>query len=213
MVNELTELSTFEDEQASKIYFRKFLIYWIGQLVSLIGSSVVMFVLIWELTEIAGNNNTILSVSIFVGFIPSIVFLPIAGVISDKYDKRKIIILFDSLQAFFTFILIPIMWFTNLQIWHIFVVNFLRGTCQAFHSPTSFSLTAILVPKDKLSRINGLDYLASGLVNSIGPVIGAFLMIYFATSLILWLDGITFFIALFGVLQLRNSSESKIPSE
>ena len=203
MVISTLETPQIDEEKANKIYFRKFLIYWIGQIVSLIGSSIVMFVLVWELTEIAGNNNTILSVAMFVGFVPSIVFLPLAGVISDRFDKRKLIILFDSLQAFFTFILIPIMWFTDLQIWHIFVVNFLRGTCQAFHSPTSFSLTTLLVPKDKLSRVNGLNYLASGLVNSIGPVIGAFLMIYFATSMILWLDGITFFIALFGVLQLR----------
>ena len=207
------EIPSPNEEKASKVYYRKFLIYWFGQIVSLIGSSIVMFVLIWELTEIAGNNNTILSVAMFVGFLPSVVFLPIAGVISDKFDKRKLIILFDSLQALFTFILIPIMWFTQLQIWHIFVVNFLRGTCQAFHSPTSFSLTSLLVPKKKLSRMNGLNYLAGGLVNTIGPVIGAFLMIYFATSTILWLDGITFFIAFFGVLQLRLPPKSKSQEE
>jgi hypothetical protein len=67
MVIDTVEISSYKEEKAGKIYFRKFLIFWIGQLVSLIGSSIVMFVLIWELTNIAGNNNTILSVAMFKG--------------------------------------------------------------------------------------------------------------------------------------------------
>jgi DHA3 family macrolide efflux protein-like MFS transporter len=213
METKILETDPEMKKKLEKNYFRKFLVYWLGQIVSLIGSSIVMFVLIWELTEIAGNNNTILSIAFFLGFLPSVIFMPIAGVISDKFDKRKVIILSDSLQALFTFLLIPILWFTSLQVWHILVVNFLRGTCQAFHSPTSFSLTTLLVPKKKLSRMNGMNYLASGLVNSIGPVIGAFLMIYFATSTILWLDGLTFLIALVGVLQLRMPPKPAIDEE
>ena len=82
------ESTTSETKNAAKFYFRKFLIYWVGQLVSLIGSNIVMFVLVWELTEIAGNNNTILSIAMFLGFLPSVIFLPFAGVIADRFDQR-----------------------------------------------------------------------------------------------------------------------------
>ena len=65
METKILETTPIEKDKSEKIYFRKFLVYWVGQLVSLIGSSIVMFVLIWELTDIAGNNNTILSVAFF----------------------------------------------------------------------------------------------------------------------------------------------------
>ena len=149
--------------------FNMYLQFWAGQIFSLLGSAVVMFAIIWELSEMRPGDNTIISVAFFFGFLPQIIISPFAGVVADKFDKKKIIIISDSLQALFTLLLIFSFMLNRVTVAQILVINFLRGTAQAFHSPISFTLIPLLVPKDKLTRINGLNFLFHSMINIIGP--------------------------------------------
>ncbi|MHA1473775.1 MAG: MFS transporter [Promethearchaeota archaeon] len=203
----------------SRNSFQAFLFFWSGQLFSILGSNIVSFVIIWTITELAPNNNTVLSIAAFLAFIPFVVFVPIAGVIADKWNKKYLILISDSLQALLTLIYIIILALGNLQIWHIYVIGFLRGTCAAFHEPVSFSVLSIMTPKDKLSRMNGLNTLFSSLVRIIAPVIAGFLMIYLDTVWVLSIDIITFLIALVPIIYiafpnvLESSKESSPEDE
>ncbi|QEE15854.1 MFS transporter [Promethearchaeum syntrophicum] len=199
--------------------FQAFIFFWIGQLFSILGSNIVSFVLIWTITELAPENNTVLSIAAFLAFIPFVVFVPIAGVVADKWNKKSIILVADSLQAALTLVYIIIIALGNLQIWHIYAIGFLRGTCGAFHEPVSFSVLSIMTPKDKLSRMNGLNTLFSSLVRIIAPVIAGFLMIYLDTMWVLSIDIITFLIALVPIIYiafpnvLESSKESDLKGE
>jgi len=126
--------------------------------------------------------------------------MPLAGVLSDKWKRKSIIITVDSLQAFATFILILFFIFEVINIWIIFLFIGLRSIFQAFHQPTVAAIVPSMVPKDKLSRINGINYLFIGLVQLLGPGIGALLLQFFSIGEILWIDIITFFIALIPLL-------------
>jgi len=88
----------------SRNSFQAFLFFWSGQLFSILGSNIVSFVIIWTITELAPNNNTVLSIAAFLAFIPFVVFVPIAGVIADKWNKKYLILISDSLQALLTLI-------------------------------------------------------------------------------------------------------------
>jgi DHA3 family macrolide efflux protein-like MFS transporter len=199
--------------------FQAFLFFWAGQLFSILGSNIVSFVMIWSITELAPENNTVLSIAAFLAFIPFVIFVPIAGVIADKWNKKYLILIADSLQAALTFVYIIIIALGNLQIWHIYVIGFLRGTCGAFHEPVSFSVLSIMTPKDKLSRMNGLNTLFSSLVRIIAPVIAGFLMLYLDTVWVLSIDIITFLIALVPIIYiafpnvLESSKESDSKDE
>ena len=199
--------------------FQAFLFFWIGQLFSILGSNIVSFVLIWTITELAPENNTVLSIAAFLAFIPFVIFVPIAGVVADKWNKKSIILIADSLQAALTLVYIIIIALGNLQIWHIYLIGFLRGTCGAFHEPVSFSVLSIMTPKDKLSRMNGLNTLFSSLVRIIAPVIAGFLMIYLDIMWVLSIDVITFLIALVPIIYiafpnvLESSKESSSEDE
>ena len=192
--------------------FRSYLFFWVGQVVSIFGSSIVFFVLVWWITDTTEDPIAI-STATFTYFIPMIIFSPIAGIVADRYDRRKLILLVDSLQAFSTFILILFFIFNLLQFWILLVFVATRSICQAFHSPTANAIIPTMVPKEKLSRINGINFLFTSFVNVIGPVVGGFLLLFFTVQEALWIDVITFLIALIPLLLIKIPRVKQLPEK
>jgi DHA3 family macrolide efflux protein-like MFS transporter len=81
----------------------------------------------------------------------------------------------DFLQALATVVLIFLFWFGFASIWYVPALLTLRGIFQPFHQSAVSAITLSMVPKERLSRMNGLNYLSSGAVTMIGPIVGAFL--------------------------------------
>ncbi len=182
--------------------FKEFIFFWVGQLFSLLGSMVVHFVIIWWL-QVKTESPTVLSLGQFFYFLPMLLFMPIAGVLTDKLKRKNIILVVDSLQAYATLILIIFFIFDVTSIWLIFLFIGLRSIFQAFHQPAVASITPTMVPKDKISRINSVNFLFIALVQLIGPALGAFLWQFFTIDQILWVDVITFLIALIPLIIIK----------
>ncbi len=190
--------STSENQFVEQNYFKGYILFWFGQLISLLGSNIVQFTIIWWITEETGSEF-FLALAAFLGFGPAIVMTPIAGVFVDRWSRKKIIAGVDFLQAIATVILILILNFSNLEsselIWFVLVILTIRGLMQSFHQPAVQAIIPLLVPKDKLSRMNGLNYLFGGMIFLIGPVLGALLLEVWLIQEILWIDAITFIVA------------------
>ncbi|MGD8545144.1 MAG: MFS transporter, partial [Candidatus Bathyarchaeota archaeon] len=182
--------------------FRSFLFFWSGQLVSLLGSSVASFVIIWWITEETGSA-LYLSFAALVGFAPIVLLGPITGVLVDRWDRRKLIGVVDFLQALTTVGLIFLFWFTTVSIWQVLVLLALRGVFQAFHGPAVAAVMPLMVPEERLSRMNGVNYLLTGMVNLVGPVVAALLLEMWTISQILWIDAATFLVAVVPLLVIR----------
>ena len=183
--------------------FRQYMAFWGGQIVSLLGSIVVQFVLMWYLTISYPENPLVLSLASFFYFLPMIFAMPIAGVFSDRWNRKKLIIIVDSSQAFATFILIMLFFMGITDLWIIFSFMAIRSIFQAFHQPTVNAIVPTMVPKEKLSRINGINFLASGVVQLIGPVLAAFFLVFMTPFQALWIDVITFFIAFIPLIFIK----------
>ncbi|MHA1449945.1 MAG: MFS transporter [Candidatus Hodarchaeales archaeon] len=185
--------------------YRKYMFFWIGQLLSLLGSSIASFVLIWWLTEYT-KSTFILGLSSLLAFGPSVLITPFAGVFVDRFNRKKIIAVADSLQALATMILIFLLWF-NFENSFILVVllglTAFRGTLQAFHLPAVTSLAPILIPPRKLQRFNSWNYLGTALISLIGPVIAAFLLMILEIHLILWIDVLTYLVTLIPLVRIK----------
>ena len=192
--------------------FRNYLFFWAGQIASIFGSGIVFFVLVWYITDTTQDPIAI-STAVFTYFIPMIIISPIAGIISDRYDRRKLILLVDSLQAFSTFILILFFILNLMQFWILLIFVAIRSICQAFHAPTANAIIPTMVPKDKLSRINGINFLFTSFVNVIGPVVGGFLLLFFTVQEALWIDVITFLIALIPLLLIKIPRVKELPEK
>ncbi len=132
-----------------------------------------------------------------------LIITPFAGVISDRYNRKLIILVVDSTLAFLTAVLALFFIFDFTEIWLIFLFIGIRSICQSFHSPAVMAILPIMVPKNKLSRVNGIRYFFIGIVQLIGPAVGATLLFFFPIEYIFWVDVITFFIALIPLLKIK----------
>ena len=191
--------------QTGKATFRSYLFFWSGQLVSLLGSSVAQFVIIWWIT-LETKSALYLSLASFLGFAPMVILAPFAGVLVDRWNRKALIGVVDFLQALATVVLIFLFWLGGVSIWQVLAMLAVRGVFQAFHSPAVSAIIPLMVPKPKLSRINGLNYLFSGAVTLIGPVIAALLLVLWRIDHILWIDAGTFLIALISLLIIKIPS-------
>ena len=176
--------------------------FWFGQLFSLLGSMVVFFVIFVWITDVT-RSPLMLSLASFINLVPLLIITPFAGVISDRLNRKMIILIVDSLQAYLTVILTIFFLMDSAEIWIVFIILGLRSICQAFHNPTVMAILPSMVPKDKLGRVNGIRYLFLGIIQFIGPAVGATLLFFFQIKFILWIDVITFFIALIPLITLK----------
>ena len=189
------------EELANNQTFRRYIFLWSAQLFSIMGSAVVNFAITWWITVLTGSA-TLLSIGIFIYVLPMAFLTPVAGVLADRWSRKKLVAIADSLQALTTVWIILLFTFGVANPVVVMFITGFRGIFQAFHVPTVNAITPTMVPKDKISRMNGINYLFSGLVSIVGPILGALLYELFQgdISLILWIDVITFIIAFIPLL-------------
>jgi len=190
------------EAQVSQATFRSYLFFWAGQLVSLLGSSIAQFVIIWWITLETGSA-LYLSLASFLGLAPMVILAPFAGVFVDRWSRRALIFVADFLQALATLILVFLFWLGVVHIWHILILLTIRGIFQAFHSPAVSAIIPLMIPKEKLSRMNGLNYLCSGAATLVGPVVAALMLGLWKIHQILWIDVATFIVAFIPLIIIK----------
>ncbi len=179
-----------------------FFIIWTGQAFSLVGSKVVQFALIWWLTAQTGSA-TVLAAASLAGLIPEIVLGPIAGVYVDRWDRRKVMLLADGAIALVSIVLAGLFAFQLVEIWHIYVVMFLRALGGSFHWPAMQASTTLMVPEENLSKIAGINQAMYGFLNILGAPLGALLIEFLPTESILLVDVGTAMLAILPLLITR----------
>ena len=103
-----------EQEQHPLDWKRSFFAIWTGQMFSLVGSRVVQFALVWWLTELTGSA-TVLATATIVALIPEILLGPIAGAYVDRWNRRIVMIVADSLIALASLWLAFLFWTGSVQ--------------------------------------------------------------------------------------------------
>ena len=212
------------ETKPTKTTFQHYIFFWGGQVFSLLGSITVYFLVTWYLTETT-QSPTVLAWARVCYIVPLIIATSIAGVFSDRLNRKIMILVVDSSQAFTTFILIVFitLGFTDYWIFLIFIT--IRSVFQGFHQSTVIVITPTMVPKEKLSRVNGFNFFVTGIVQFLGPALAGTILTFLRTNLtlsvavqkVLWLDIITFFIALGPLLVIKipkvRIEEEKTESE
>jgi len=179
-----------------------------GQQFSLLGSGIIGFVITWWIT-IETQSAVYLSIATFLIFVPQVIVTPFAGVLSDRISRKTIILIVDSLQAVLTFGLFLLFFMDLTYIWLILIIHTLRNVLFAFQLPTVQAIIPSMVPKEKLSRINGANFLFSGIIFMIGPTLSALLLEFFPIRDIFLLDVVTFIIAMVPLLLIKIPFQAK----
>ncbi|UCC19900.1 MAG: MFS transporter [Promethearchaeota archaeon] len=182
------------EELASNQTFKSYVIFWIGQLFSVLGSSISHFAIIWWITDLTGSTM-LLSLASFFYILPMTIVVALTGVIIDKWNRKTIIVVVDSLQAYVMLLVIIIFNFGGTNPILIVGIMSLLGIFQGFHIPTVSAIVPTMVPKEKLSRMNGINFFFRSFIQIIGPVIGAMLLSVIPIEIVLWIDPLTYIIA------------------
>ena len=176
-----------------------FFVLWSSQTVSSLGTAMTEFALIiW----VYGQTETASSVTLLTicTFLPTIIFRFLAGVIVDRWDKKRIMLIADFVAACGTLTIFLLYSVFALRIWHLYVINILLSIMNAFQCPASYVATSLLVPKEQYTRVSGLQSFAGSVVSILAPALGSVLLDVGGLSLVLAFDLISFAIAFFALL-------------
>ena len=155
----------------------------------------VQFALIWWITQKTGSA-ALLATATIVAILPDVLLAPFSGALVDRLNRRVVMIVADASVAFFTLILALLFAFDLVQVWHIFVIMFLRSVGGIFHWPAMQASTSLMVPEKHLARFAGLNQALRGGLNIIAPPLGALLMRYLKFYQVISVDVFTAIIAI-----------------
>ncbi|RJQ41620.1 MAG: MFS transporter [Anaerolineaceae bacterium] len=184
-----------ENMKLEENWKRPFFPFWASQMLSLLGSSLVQFSLVWWLTKETGSATVLAMASMF-ALIPEIVIQPFAGAITDRINRKKVIILSDAAIALATLVLGVFFFLDHVEIWYIYVIMMIRGIGSAFHYPAEQASVSLMVPKDQLARIAGLNQAAKGVINIVAAPMGALVMDLIGVEGSLLIDVVTAILAI-----------------
>jgi DHA3 family macrolide efflux protein-like MFS transporter len=184
--------------QDNKPWKTRFFTIWGGQALSILGSQLVQFALIWHLTVQTGSA-TVLAIASLVGMLPNVVLGPFIGTLVDRWNRRRIMLIADSIVALATLLLVALFALDVVEVWHIFALLFIRSLAGVFHANAMSASTSLMVPVEQLTRIQGLNQLLNGGLNVVAAPLGALLLGMLPMQGILSIDVIT---ALFAILPL-----------
>lgn len=153
---------------------RDFALLWAGLSVSLLGDGIYLVAIAWQVYELS-DAPTALSIVGIAWATPLVIFVLIGGVISDRVDRRKIMIFADVLRAIAIAILGALSLMGSLELWHIYLLVAVYGTGEAFFGPAHAAIVPSIVPRDLLLEANSLGQFVNPLCFRLaGPALGGF---------------------------------------
>lgn len=187
---------------------KTFIIIYVGQAFSLLGSAAVQFAVIWWLTA-RTESAIMLTIATMMSFLPNLLLGPFAGVWIDRYNRRTVMIAADGLVALSSVALgIAFLLYEAPPVWFIFFILFVRGVGNTFHSPAMQAAIPMFVPAEMLAKAGGWGNLIVSVSTMLGPALGAGLMAVLSIAPIMLVDIIG---AAFAVICLLAVSLPDIP--
>ena len=179
--------------------FRGFVVVWLGQSVSLIGTSMTRFAFtIWAYEQT--QSATVLALVGFFSFAPTVILSPLAGALVDRWNRKVVMMLSDLAAGCATMALLVLAATDNLQIWHLYVAGAFASAFEAFQFPAFSAAITMMIPKKHFARASGMESFAQFGSNIVAPVLAGILLTTVGIGGIMILDIITFIIAVSTIL-------------
>ncbi len=169
--------------------FRKL---WIAMCASLLGDGAFLVAVAWQVYELS-NTPAAMSVVGIAMTVPTILFLLLGGVASDRFERRRVMIAADVLRAAAGFALAALALTGAIAVWHVALIAAVYGTGAAFFAPAFDALVPDIVPSERLAQANALDQLVRPVVlRMAGPAVGGMLVASVGAGAVFALDGASF---------------------
>ncbi|UCC64867.1 MAG: MFS transporter, partial [Anaerolineae bacterium] len=181
---------------------RTFLVVWLGQLISTLGSGLTSFALGVWVFETTGSA-TLFAISMVVWVLPNIALSPVVGVLTDRWDRRLVMLLSDTGAGLSSLFVAVILLTGELEVWHVYVAVFFNSAFSAFQWPAYSAATSLLVPKQHLGRAAGMSQIGEAISQLATPAIAGALYVSVGMKTILLIDVMTYLVALATLIAVR----------
>jgi len=188
----------------SSLEIRNFKLYWIGTVLSSIGTWIQMVAQSWLIFQLT-NSEFLLGFIGFLSSIPILVFSLPSGVIADKKDKRYILIFTQSALMILSFILGFLTSSGSIKVWHIMIIVLFTGSIMALDGPARQSFVLELVGSEKLTNAIGLNSAAFNAARVIGPAIAGVIIGSMGAAVCFYINGISFIAVIAALLAMKKT--------
>lgn len=191
---------------------KNFYILWSTQSLSQLGSSITAFALTLWLYEKTGSALSTAALTICT-YAPYVLMSIFAGALTDRFNKKKTMLVCDTLAAMCTLTVFLLYKTDSLAIWHLYLINAVSGLMNTVQQPASEVMMTLIVPKDRYQKTSGLQNLSRSLNSVLNPVIATALYSLAGLDVVIAVDLTSFvvaFVALAGFIRVAEvKKESK----
>lgn len=177
-----------------KDWKKNIILFLASQTISLFGSSLVQYAIMWHIT-LKTQSGVMMTIAIICGFLPMFFLSPFAGVWADRYNRKILIIISDSMIAITTFILAILFLMGYEMLWLLFMMSAVRAIGTAVQMPAVGAFLPQIVPGDKLTKVNATNGSIQSLVMLVSPMLSGALLTIATIEIIFFIDVITAAIA------------------
>ncbi|WP_046227796.1 MFS transporter [Paenibacillus dauci] len=168
--------------------------YLLSRFASLSGTSIYNFAISFYVLHITGSGLGF-ALTLALGTIPAILCGPISGVISDRVDRKKLVIYMDVLSGLIIFTMLAASMLDQLSLMYIYITTVLLAICHTFFDTSIGASISNIVKVESLPRINSWNEMVTSLTNMIGPFLGGFVFALIDIRIFLLINGISFILS------------------
>jgi DHA3 family macrolide efflux protein-like MFS transporter len=176
-----------------------FVIVWLGQVVSLLGTAMSGFGLTIWVYELTGSA-TALSLMGFFFVTPMLIISPLAGALVDRSNRKFMMMISDLASGLATIVILFLYQSSDLQLWQLYITSAFMGLFQAFQWPAFSAAITTMLPKEQYGRANGLMSLAESGSGILAPILAGALLAFVGLGGILAIDIVSFIVAILALL-------------
>ncbi|WP_205522694.1 MFS transporter [Myxococcus eversor] len=175
---------------------------WLGQVVSLLGSSLTSFALgVWMYQTTGGVTR--FALIMLCAALPGVLLGPVTGALVDRWKLRRVLLLSDLTAGLTTLVLAVLLFTGQLRPWHAYVTTAIVSVAGAFQQPAFAVLVSTMVPPQHLGRANGMLQLGLACAQLGAPLMSAFLLAVVDLEGILLIDAVSFALGVLPLFVLR----------
>jgi len=179
-----------------------FRLFWSGNFLSNIGTWMQNVAQGWLVLTLT-NSAFWLGVVGFAGSIPFLIFTLFGGVVADRVNKRRLLIVTQSVMMVLAFVLAALTWLKVITVWEVIALAFLNGMAMAMNAPSYQALVPKLVPREDLTNAIALNSAQFNMSRILGPTLGGYAMALFGMTGNFFLNGVSFLAVLFALTRIK----------
>ena len=172
---------------------RPFLLFWIGMLVSMAGSMMQVWTLYWHIRQLSDQPIALTGIGV-ARFVPVLLFSLFAGVLADRFNRRKVLFITQSIMALTAVCLALLTMSGQIQIWHIYLLTAIQATATAFDLPARQALVPNLVARADLPNAFSMNSIAFNTGAIAGPALSGVTIALLGLHGVYWINALSFLI-------------------